>query len=67
MSSPDDRTEPNPPLLPLRSAVIFLISVVVGATMGVLAFSGGTSVGLSIFAGLAAAGGCLVAANTLIR
>ncbi|MGW7056738.1 hypothetical protein [Streptomyces sp. NPDC054887] len=44
------------PLLPLRTALVFLLAVLSGVTTGVLSWLAGESIARSLLAGLAATG-----------
>jgi hypothetical protein len=60
------QTPDDDPLVPLRLALIAVIAVVVGATIGTLTFFASASVPQAVLAGLVAAGASVMALDKLI-
>ncbi|TQS45142.1 hypothetical protein [Cryptosporangium phraense] len=60
-------TDPTPPsLLPMRSALIIVIALLVGAVMGGLTLWGGTSLPVALVAGLSTAGISLLPLDRIV-
>ncbi len=73
MSAPSCNCQPIAPepepdgLITQRSALIAVISLVLGLVVGAVTFIAYGNVGGAVLAGLGALGGTLIAAHTLIR
>lgn len=55
------------PFLPLHTAVVLVVALLIGVSVGVLSRLGGVAAPLAVLAGLTAAGGAVPALRTLIR
>jgi hypothetical protein len=66
MATPEKSPAKPPPLLSLRSALIFFIAVCCGIGVGILTKTSGKSTPEAVLAGLFAAGSVTVACNTMI-
>ncbi|MFD8543256.1 hypothetical protein [Streptomyces sp. NPDC059649] len=60
-------SEPEAPFLSLHTAVVLLISVVIGIVVGCLTALAGTPVPAAVVAGMAAAGAAIPVLRSLIR
>jgi hypothetical protein len=65
--TPAAQTASNPPLLSVRSALVFLLSAVAGVVAGLLVFAAGHTWANAVGAGLATAGGALPLVNQIIE
>lgn len=62
-----ERPQSDPPLLTLHAAVVLVLAVLAGFTVGGLSHLGGVSGPLSVLAGLGAGGGAVPVLHGLIR
>ncbi|WP_214103219.1 hypothetical protein [Acrocarpospora catenulata] len=68
MALPDDAGARQPdPLLPRRTVLILIASILAGLVIGGLSFLGGVPAPLAVVAGLAAAGGTIVGLHALME